>query len=210
MTSALIVGDLQSGITRNYPFTRKLLPVISEILPTARAAGVLIVFIRTELRVNGLDVAPSNALITACHAAGDIYHQGSPGTEVDPALKVADGDVIVTKRRGSAFAGTELDMILRGQGVDSLAVAGVATSAMVAATVYDAFDRDYRLTVIADACADPEPDVHDFFVDSVFPGRGVDVTTARSWAAGLRDSREVAASSGGQGHHETGEPASEV
>jgi nicotinamidase-related amidase len=185
MTNALVVGDLQSGITRNYPFARKLVPVVAEILPAARAAGALIVFIRTELRVNGLDVAPNNALITALHAAGDAFHQGSPDTEVDPALGITDGDAIVTKRRGSAFTGTELDMILRGQGVDSLAVAGVATSAMVAATVYDAFDRDYRLTVIADACADPEPAVHDFFVDTVFPERGVDVTTARGWAAGL-------------------------
>jgi nicotinamidase-related amidase len=186
MTNALVVGDLQAGITRNYPIARNLVPVVSEILPTARAAGVLIVFIRTALRVNGLDVAPTNPLITACHAAGDIFHQGSPGTEVDPGLEIADGDVVVTKRRGSAFTGTELDMILRGRGVDSLAVAGVATSAMVAATVYDALDRDYRLTVLADACADPEPRVHTFFVESVFPDRGAHVTTARSWAAGLR------------------------
>ncbi|MFE2425816.1 cysteine hydrolase family protein [Streptomyces sp. NPDC059373] len=142
MTNALVVGDLQSGITRNYPFARNLVPVVSEILPTARAAGVLIVFVRTALRVNGLDVAPTNPLITACHAAGDIFHQGSPGAEVDPALGIADGDAVVTKRRGSAFTGTELDMVLRGRGVGSPAVAGVATSAMVAATVYDALDRD--------------------------------------------------------------------
>jgi nicotinamidase-related amidase len=52
-------------------------------------------------------------------------------------------DVVVRKRRASAFAGTDLDLVLRARGVDRVVVTGVATSAMVAVTAYDAADRGY-------------------------------------------------------------------
>ncbi|WP_223167677.1 cysteine hydrolase family protein [Nonomuraea sp. SYSU D8015] len=57
-----------------------------------------------------------------------------PGTGLHPAFTIPDGDVVVTKRRTSAFTGTDLDMVLRARGVRPLAVTGAATSAMVAVT----------------------------------------------------------------------------
>ena len=85
------------------------------------------------------------------------------------------------KRRASAFAGTDLDMVLRVHGVDHVAVAGVATSAMVAATCYDAADRGYRVTVLRDGCADADASVHDMFMAKIFPGRGHDVIACADW-----------------------------
>jgi nicotinamidase-related amidase len=38
--------------------------------------------------------------------------------------------------------------------------------------VLDAFDRDYRVIVLADACADPDEDVHNFLLERVFTKRG--------------------------------------
>ncbi|WP_284740035.1 cysteine hydrolase family protein [Amycolatopsis sp. RTGN1] len=99
--------------------------------------------------------------------------EGSPGIGLD--LPVHGEDVVVRKRRTSAFAGTDLDLVLRARGVDTVVLAGVATSAMVAATAYDAADRGYRVTVLADGCADGDPAVHEFFVEKVFPGRGFEV-----------------------------------
>ncbi|ATL81331.1 isochorismatase hydrolase family protein [Streptomyces malaysiensis subsp. malaysiensis] len=92
-------------------------------------------------------------------------------------------DVVITKRRTSAFAGTELDLVLRAQRIETIALTGVATGAMVAGTLYDALDRDYRVTVVSDGCADAEADVHDFFMERIFPARGARVMTAESWLA---------------------------
>ena len=64
------------------------------------------------------------------------------------------------------------------------AAAGVATSAMVAATCYDAADRGYRVTVLRDGCADGDPTVHAFFMDKVFPGRAFEVVPCAGWPAG--------------------------
>ncbi|MBU3067248.1 cysteine hydrolase [Nocardia sp. NEAU-G5] len=180
MTTALIIGDIQRGITGSYPFAKQVVPPLTDLLPRARAAGTLIVFVRFAFRGNGADLPPGNALFRSFYEAGDDFHEGSAGTEID--LPVADGDVVVLKRRASAFAGTDLDLVLRAHRVDTLAIAGVATSAMVAATCYDAADRDYRVTVLRDGCADGDPAVHDFFMDTVFPGRGFEVVECAGWS----------------------------
>ena len=177
MRTALIVGDLQRGIVDNYPFAKAIVPTVAELLPRARAAGSLIVFVNLAFRPNGADV-PGEPF-ASFYRAGEHFHEGSRGTEV--AFDVAAEDVVVLKRRTSAFAGTDLDLVLRANGVDSLALTGVATSAMVAATLYDASDRGYALTVLRDGCADPEPDVHDLLVERVFRGRGANVVACAEW-----------------------------
>jgi isochorismate hydrolase len=80
--------------------------------------------------------------------------------------------------RAAALAAAARERVLRCGGVDTLVLAGVATSAMVAATVYDAADRDYRVQVAGDVCADPVQAVHDFLIGTLFPARGVDILTA--------------------------------
>lgn len=177
MQSALIVGDLQLGIVDNYPFAKAVVPAVTELLPRARAAGVLVIFVRTAFRANGADV-PGEPF-ASFYRAGEHFHEGSHGTEV--ALDVSAEDVVVLKRRTSAFAGTDLDLVLRARGIGALALTGVATSAMVAATLYDASDRGYALTVLRDGCADHDPAVHDFLVDNVFRARGASILTCAEW-----------------------------
>lgn len=179
MTTALIIGDIQRGITGAYPFARQVLAPLTDLLPRVRSAGVLVVFVRIAFRGNGADVPPGNAMISAFFEAGDLFHEGTAGTEVD--LPVHDEDVLVLKRRASAFAGTDLDLVLRARAVDTIAIAGVATSAMVAATCYDAADRGYRVIVLRDGCADSDPSVHEFFMDKVFPGRAFEVVPCAAW-----------------------------
>lgn len=183
MTTALIIGDLQRGILGNFEFTRPVLPPLTELLPRVRAAGGLVVHIHTAFRVNRADLPPDSALFAAFFEAGEIFHEGSPGIKLE--LPVDPEDVVVRKRRASAFAGTDLDLVLRSRGVDTLVIAGVATSAMVAATCYDAADRDYHVTVLRDGCGDADPAVHDFFMDTVFPSRGIEVVSCAGWSGAL-------------------------
>jgi nicotinamidase-related amidase len=179
MTTALIIGDLQRGITGTYAFARQVVPPLLDLLPRARAAGILVVFVRIAFRVNRADLPPDNALFASFFEAGDSFHEGAAGSAID--LPVEEQDVVVLKRRASAFAGTDLDLVLRVRAVDSIVVAGVATSAMVAATCYDAADRGYRVTLLRDGCADSDPGVHDFFMDKIFPGRGHHVLSCADW-----------------------------
>ncbi|RFU37520.1 cysteine hydrolase [Actinomadura logoneensis] len=184
MTTALIIGDVQQGITGSYPFAKQVVAPLTDLLPRAREAGALVVFVHFGFRPNGADLPPDNELFRSFFEAGDAFHEGSPGTEM--ALPVQDEDVVVMKRRASAFAGTDLDLVLRSRGVDTIVVAGVATSAMVAATCYDAADRGYHVAVLRDGCGDGDQAVHDFFMDAVFPGRGFRVLTCAEWAEEAR------------------------
>ncbi|MFI6294351.1 cysteine hydrolase family protein [Nonomuraea sp. NPDC050790] len=184
-TTALIVGDLQAGIVDNYPFAAGVLPVMEKVIPAARAAGVPVVFVRFGLRASGLDIGVGNGVVGGLHGVGTLFHEESPETQVHARIEPLPGEAVVLKRRASAFSGTDLDRLLRAQGVGSIVLTGVATGAMVAATFFDAADRDYRLTVLSDGCADGEPDVHDFLVSRLFPARGAEVVTGEEWIARL-------------------------
>jgi nicotinamidase-related amidase len=91
---------------------------------------------------------------------------------------------VVLKKRVSAFTGSDLDLVLRSRGITDLVLAGLATSGVVLSTLREAADRDYRLTVLADACADRDDEVHRVLLGKVFP-RQAEVLTVADWAAGL-------------------------
>jgi nicotinamidase-related amidase len=93
-------------------------------------------------------------------------------------------DVVVTKRRVSAFAGSDLDVVLRSLGVRALVVAGIATSGVVLSTPRRAADLDYELTVLADDCVDADPEVHRVLLEKVFPRQAAVVDT-EEWIDGL-------------------------
>ena len=73
----------------------------------------------------------------------------------------AAGKPVLGKKSLSAFATTNLDEMLREAGIGQLIIAGVATSGTVLSTTRWAVDTGYRVTVCADACADPEPGTAD-------------------------------------------------
>ena len=88
----------------------------------------------------------------------------------------------MTKRRVSAFAGSDLEVLLRGLGAGTLVLTGIATSGVVLSTLRQAADLDYRLVVLADACLDADPEVHRVLAEKVFP-RQAEVLTVAQWAA---------------------------
>lgn len=102
----------------------------------------------------------------------------------------APGDVVVTKRRVSAFAGSDLDVVLRAGDIDTLVLTGIATSGVVLSTLRQAADLDYRLVVLADACLDGDQEVHRVLTEKVFP-RQADVLTVAEWVEKVGRGRNV-------------------
>ena len=83
-----------------------------------------------------------------------------------------------------AFTGSDLEVVLRAGGLDRLVLAGIATSGVVLATLRQAADLDYQLTVLADGCLDADPEVHRVLTEKVFP-RQADVVSIADWTASL-------------------------
>lgn len=72
-----------------------------------------------------------------------------------------DDDVVLAHHRVSGFHGTELDTVLRGGGIDTVVLAGVATNLAVESTARAAADLGYRVLVVSDACSAVSGQAHD-------------------------------------------------
>ncbi len=90
-----------------------------------------------------------------------ILKSGEWSTQFHASIDYRDSDVTIQKQRVSAFYGTSLESMLRNLGVSSLFIAGVATDLAVEATARDAHDRDFTVTVVADACAAASTEDHE-------------------------------------------------
>lgn len=73
-------------------------------------------------------------------------------------------------------------MLLRALGARAPVLCGISTGGVVLSTLRAAADLDFELTVLRDACADADPDVHRVLLDKVFP-RQVDVIDVATWSA---------------------------
>lgn len=117
----------------------------------------------------------------APEAIGIFKEHASALSNPHPSMETAGTDIVVTKRRVSAFTGSDLEVILRAQNIGHLVLSGIATSGVVLSTVREAFDKDYELTVLSDLCADFDAEVHSVLVGKVFP-RQARVITFGEWA----------------------------
>ena len=144
-----------------------------------RAAGGHVGYVRVAFEDADLEAMPATSSMGARIAsAGAAMHADAPATQVHEAVAPQDGDIVVRKVRVGAFSTTDLDAQLRERGVDTLVLAGISTSGVLLSTVRDASDRDYRVLVLADASADPEPDVHAFLTERIFPRQAEVLTVA--------------------------------
>ncbi|MGD0523713.1 MAG: isochorismatase family cysteine hydrolase [Polyangiaceae bacterium] len=166
-TTALLVMDMQSGIVDMVPDDKEaLLTRTAKLLDAARKASVRVVYVVVGFRAGYPEVSPRNASFAPIRESGR-FAAGSAGTEIHPALAPRAEEVVVTKHRVSAFAGTDLDMILRANGIETLVLAGIATSGVILSTTRQAADADYRLVIVEDACADRDAEVHRVLLEKV-------------------------------------------
>lgn len=181
---ALLIMDVQNGIVGRDParFEPLLAPLASAVA-AARKASVPVIFVRVAFRDGAPEISPRNRTFSRIAGAGGMG-ESDPSTQIHPGVAPQAADIIVTKKRVSAFAGSDLQMVLRSLGVDSLVLSGIATSGVVLSTLRQAADLDYQLTVLRDGCGDADPEVHRVLLDKVFP-RQATVTTTAEWAAGL-------------------------
>ncbi len=180
--SALLVMDVQVGIVPGHP-SPALLPALSQATHAARRNGVPVIYVVATFRDGYPEVSPRHRVYSGFVGTGRLA-ASDPGTAVHPDVAPQDDDVVVVKKRTSAFSGSDLEIVLRSQGVTTLVLAGVRTSGVVAATLREAADRDYHLVVLADGCADADTEVNAVLLERIFP-RYATVVPTEEWTASL-------------------------
>jgi len=181
--TALMVMDVQNGIVERFATPGALKPV-QDAVQAARQQGITVIFVRVAFRPGYPDVSANNFSFSAIRERGGM-EETSPATQIWDGVRPEGDEVVVVKRRVSAFTGSGLDVVLRSQGVDHLVLTGIATSGVVLSTVREAADMDYRLTVLSDACLEGDPEVHRVLTEKVFP-RQARVETVSSWISSFR------------------------
>jgi nicotinamidase-related amidase len=185
-TAALLVMDFQTAVVEMIAAGGDgLLARTARLVEASRKAGMKVMYVVVGFRAGYPEVSPRNQSFAPIRESGR-FAEGSAGTEVHAALGPKPGDVAVTKHRVSAFAGTDLDMILRAHGIETLVLAGIATSGVVLSTVRHAADADYRLVIVEDCCADRDAEVHRVLVEKVFVRQAAVVTAEEVIGALLR------------------------
>jgi len=184
MTStALLIMDVQEGIVERFGGDEGYLPRLAEALSAARGAGIGVIYVTVGFRPGYPEVSERNKIFAAIAGTGR-FTENDPDSRIHPAIAPAPGEVIVTKRRVSAFTGSDLDVVLRAGGIDSLVLTGIATSGVVLSTLRQAADLDYGLAVLADGCLDGDPEVHRVLTEKVFPRQAAVVDVAE-WISSL-------------------------
>ncbi len=184
MTStALLVMDVQQGIVDRFGGQEGYLPRLAAAVQAARETGIRVIYVVVGFRPGYPEVSARNKSFGAIAGTGR-FADGDPGAAIHPAVAPVSGDIVVTKRRVSAFTGSDLEVVLRAGDIDHLVLTGIATSGVVLSTLRQAADLDYRLTVLADGCLDADPEVHRVLTETVFV-RQADVVQIADWTESL-------------------------
>lgn len=181
--SALLIMDVQRGIVERIGGSPEYLERLRLAAEQARGAGVAVIHVVVGFREGHPEISPAN--LTFSRMIGtDAFTPSDDGAEIHPAVAPRPEDITVTKKRVSAFAGSGLETLLRGSGINTLVLCGIATSGVVLSTVRQAADLDFRLVVLEDGCLDADARVHEVLTADVFP-RQAEVTSVEKWIATL-------------------------
>jgi len=150
-------------------------------IDAARANNIPVIYAVVGFRPNMPEFNPRSKGLQGMRNAGVADALVNP----TPVLTLTETDVVVTRSRVSAFAGSDLEIILRAKNIDHLVLTGISTSGVVLSTLREAVDKDYILTVLSDLCADRDEEVQRVLTEKVFP-RHADVLSSTEWLGTLR------------------------
>ena len=168
--SAVLIMDYQVGVVAMHETgSDAALRRAAMLLDGARQAGILVIYIQVGFRQGYPEVGRRNPMFSSIEQSGRFLLLGDPGTDIHPAVGPLPGDLTVVKKRVSAFAGSDLETILRAGEIDTLILLGIATSGVVLSTVRHAADADYRMIVVKDCCLDRDDEVHRCLMEKIFP-----------------------------------------
>ncbi|KAF7598870.1 MAG: isochorismatase [Candidatus Dactylopiibacterium carminicum] len=178
--SALVVIDMQNDFChpqgwfaqRGIDITacRRPIPVIAQLAPAWRAAGGRVLWLNWGIRADLANLPPGvlykgkggNAAAVGYGEISPEDHgpslvQGSWGAGLIDGLQADPADLLIYKHRLSGFFDSELDGVLRAQGITSLLFAGINTDRCVYSTLQDAAFLGYDCLLVRDACDTPSP-----------------------------------------------------
>lgn len=160
---ALLIYDMQVGIVRQIPDSDKIVQACVQLRDAARANGFRVFYTRhmslppAAAGVSQLRMAMQWQRVDDPDEVRSSFPQGSPQYALAPELTPGPDEVVFDKITMSAFAATPLDIALRDCGIDTFAIAGIATEVGIEPTVRHSLDLGYLPIIVTDACGAGHP-----------------------------------------------------
>lgn len=149
---ALLNVDMQNVFVHGYAFSApdglELQERINRLAATCRKAGVAVIHCSHVLRPDGSNIGVMAEILPAVKEG--IINKGASSAELHDGLVVEEDDILLEKPRFGAFHGTDLEIVLRNRGIDTVIVTGIATNVCCEMTAREANVRDFRVFFLSD------------------------------------------------------------
>ena len=150
--TALINIDMQNCFVQGYPISAtdglEVLRRVNRLAEVCRGANIRIIHTSLVLRPDGSNVGVLGE--TAPPVKEGILNKGSGSAALHKDLVVDNRDILLDKPRFGAFHGTDLELILRSQGIDTVIISGIATNVCCETTAREAMVRDFHVFFLSD------------------------------------------------------------
>ena len=177
---ALLVMDVQQATVGRLNNAEEYLAILSKVIEKAHVNNIPVIYVVVGFRDGYPEANPSNKSFSMIKNNPAFRLDTEDAMKVPAAVAPQKGDVVVIKKRVSAFTGSDLEVLLRSFGIQHIVLSGIATSGVVLSTLREAADKDYTITVLSDCCADMDEEVHRVLTTKIFP-RQSDVILSSEW-----------------------------
>lgn len=184
--TALLVMDVQNAIIGSLEEEHSLMNSLIPTIKTARKHSIPVIYVVVGFREGYPEVSSRNKSFSRIQDS-KAQLDTRQARKIHEAVSPEPDDLVITKKRYSAFTGSDLQVVLRSNDIRHLVLTGISTSGVVLSTVCEAADKDYRLTVLSDCCADHDKEVHRVLTEKVFPTQA-DVMDSEAWSQALLNS----------------------
>ncbi|PWN31285.1 Isochorismatase hydrolase [Meira miltonrushii] len=170
--TALLVLDIQPACLAKLNDVEKLIDNTKKLVEGARAKGITVIFVRVAFTDEEFQNIPSTNKTFSRFSKMGIktpsqmgFHADDESAQIHPDLGgVQPNDIQIRKIRPGPFTNTDLHQQLQNRKIDNLVITGVATANAVLTTVRNGMDLDYGMIIVTDACADPDPELHNTMI----------------------------------------------
>ena len=155
--TALINVDMQNAFVENSPLAAPeglaVLQRINRLSAACRKAGVLVVHTVVTYRPDQSNIGIAKEFMPPAALAARLLDKGQESAELHKGLVVEPSDIILDKPRYGAFYSTDLELILRNKGIDTVIITGICTNVCCETTAREAAVRDFKVLFTSDGTA---------------------------------------------------------
>ncbi len=177
--TALLIMDVQGQTVARLKDSNRFFNSLTSVIQAARKNKYQIIYVVIGFRKGYPEASPYNKSFSSIKTRA-MNFDNEESSRVHFSVAPQPEDIVVTKRRVSAFTGSDLEVVLRSLDIKQLVLSGIATSGVVLSTLREAADKDYLITVLSDCCEDMDEEVHNVLMTKVFP-RQAEVITSEIW-----------------------------